>query len=58
VEFGIDNCVRVVLLSAWGFKYLQANGSHQTPKMRITDTINLGLREKILLLQVGKNSWY
>ena len=42
------------LLSAWGFKHLQAGGNHQAHKMRITDAISLGLREKILLLQVGK----
>ncbi len=42
------------LLSAWGFKHLQAGGNHQSHKMRITDAISLGLREKILLLQVGK----
>lgn len=42
------------LLSAWGFKQLQAGTNQQAHKMRITDTISLGLREKILLLQVGK----
>ncbi|MFZ4502409.1 MAG: FliO/MopB family protein [Methylovulum sp.] len=47
--------VMLFLISAWGFNKLTSRPPSQTTnKMHIVDGISLGMREKIMLLQLGK----